>query len=48
MIHARLSPRAEADLEEVLNYVAAKDPEVALGLRNTILNAADLLALHPA
>jgi len=47
MLRARFSPRAVRDLDEVLNYIAADNPDVAERVRRVILNTADFLAEHP-
>ena len=47
MTRARLSPKAEADLEALFDHIATEDPQAALRVRNTILDTADLLAQHP-
>lgn len=47
MIPARLSPRAEQDLEGIRNFIAADNPDAAEQVRLTILNTADLLAGNP-
>jgi toxin ParE1/3/4 len=47
MIRARLSPRAERDLEGICEYVAADNAEAAERVRRTILDTADLLAGNP-
>ena len=44
MIRARLSPRAQLDLEGIWSCIAADDPEAAERVRTTILSTADLLA----
>jgi toxin ParE1/3/4 len=44
---ARLSPRAERDLETVQEFIAADNPEAAARVRATILNTADFLARNP-
>jgi toxin ParE1/3/4 len=46
MLRARFSPRAMRDLDEVFNYIAANNPEVAERVRRVILNTADFLAQH--
>jgi len=48
MMRARLSPRAERDLDEACNYIAANNLDAAIKVRQTILNTADFLALNPA
>ncbi len=45
---ARFSPRAERDLDEIQNYIAADNPDAAAKVRKTILATADFLAQHPA
>jgi len=48
MIRARLSPRAERDLDEICYYIAAGNADAATRVRHTILDIADFLALNPA
>jgi toxin ParE1/3/4 len=48
MIRARLSPRAENDLNEVCKYIAGDNLDAAKQVRQTILNTADFLVLNPA
>lgn len=47
MIRAKLSPRAQSDLEEIHNYIAAESPDAAERVRLTMLDAADLFAQNP-
>ena len=47
MIHARFSPKAERDLEEHTDFIAADDPDEAKRVRHLILNTADFLTQHP-
>ena len=47
MNRAKFSPKAERDLDEVFNFIAADNPGAAEHVRRTILNTADFLALHP-
>lgn len=47
MIQARVSARAERDLEEIYSYIARDNLDAAERVWRTILNTADLLALHP-
>ena len=47
MIQARLSPKAERDLDDHCGHIAAENPKAAERVRRTILNTADLLAQHP-
>ena len=47
MNRAKFSPKAERDLDEVFNFIAADNPGAAERVRRTILNTADFLALHP-
>ena len=47
MIRARLSPRAQRDLEGVCSFIAADNPQAAERVRITILDTADLLAGNP-
>jgi plasmid stabilization system protein ParE len=47
MIPAKLSPKAERDLEEHCRKIAADNPDAAERVRLTILNTADLLARNP-
>lgn len=44
---ARLSPRAEQDLESIHNFIASDNPEAAARVRATILNTADFFARNP-
>ncbi len=44
---ARLSPRAELDLESIHNFIASDNPEAAARVRATILNTADFFARNP-
>ena len=46
MIRARLSPRAQRDLEGIWSFIAADNPEAAGRVRATILSTADLLAAN--
>jgi len=48
MIRARLSPRAERDLEGIREHIAADNLDAAERVRLTILDTADLLAANPA
>lgn len=47
MIHARFSPKAERDLDELCGYIAADNPDASERVRQVILNTADFLAQHP-
>lgn len=47
MIRAKLSPRAEQDLEEIRGHISADNPDAAKRVRSRILDTADLLATHP-
>ena len=47
MIQAKLSPKAERDLDEHCSYIATENPEAAERVRQTILHTADFLAQHP-
>ena len=47
MIRARVSPKAERDLDEHCGHIAGDNPEAAERVRRTILNTADFLAQHP-
>jgi plasmid stabilization system protein ParE len=44
---ARFSSRAERDLNEIIDCLAADNPEAGERVRRLILNTADLLAQHP-
>ena len=46
MRRAKLSPRAERDLDEVCSYISSDNPEAAARVRQTILQIADFLAEH--
>jgi toxin ParE1/3/4 len=46
MNRARFSPKAERDLEAILNYIAADNSEAANRVRRNILDTADLLAQY--
>ena len=48
MIRARFSPRAERDLDEICDYIAADNADAAIKVRQTILDTADFLALNSA
>jgi plasmid stabilization system protein ParE len=41
---ARLSPRAERDLDGIHDFITGDNPEAAARVRATILNTADFLA----
>jgi toxin ParE1/3/4 len=47
MKQARFSPKAEHDLDDIFNFIAADNPEAAQYVRQNILNSADLLAQYP-
>ena len=47
MTQACFSPKAERDLYDHCDFIAADDPEAAQRVRRVILNTADLLAQHP-
>ena len=47
MIPARISKRAERDLEGIHDRIAVHDPEAAQRVRKAILDTADLLAQNP-
>lgn len=47
MIQAKLSPRAQRDLEDICGYIAADNAEAAERVRTAILDAADVLAANP-
>jgi len=47
MIRARFSPRAERDLGDHCNYIAADNLEAAKRVRQVILATADFLVQHP-
>jgi toxin ParE1/3/4 len=44
VISARISRRAERDLEQIRDYIATDDPEAAERVRQAFLDTADLLA----
>jgi toxin ParE1/3/4 len=44
---ARLSKRAQRDLEHVEGHISADNPEAAERVRKALLDTADLLADHP-
>ena len=48
MIRAKLSPRAERDLDGVCDHIAADNPDAGRKFRQTILDTADFLALNSA
>ena len=48
MSHARFSPRAECDLDNISQYIASDNPAAAAQVRRVILATADFLAQHPA
>jgi toxin ParE1/3/4 len=43
-----LTPLAEEDLDEVLSFLAAEDPQAALRLLHKLESAFELLAAYPA
>jgi plasmid stabilization system protein ParE len=47
MIRAKFSPKAEHDLNDISDHIAADNPPAAEVVRRTILGTADLLAQHP-
>jgi len=47
MKQARFSPKAGEDMDEILRFIAADNPEAADRVRETILNTSDFLANHP-
>jgi plasmid stabilization system protein ParE len=47
MSKARLSPKAEQDLDGICDYIAADNPTAADRVRQIILDTADFLAEHP-
>jgi plasmid stabilization system protein ParE len=47
MNRARFSPRAERDLEDIHNFIAADNADAAEHVRRNILNTADFLAHYP-
>jgi len=47
MIRARVSLKAERDLNDIFNHILADNPEAAERVHRTILNTADFLAQHP-
>jgi plasmid stabilization system protein ParE len=44
---ARLSPRAERDLDSIYDFIATDNPDAAARVRATILNTADFLVRNP-
>lgn len=44
---AKLSPKAQNDLENISNQIRADNLEAAQRVRQVILDSADLLAQHP-
>jgi plasmid stabilization system protein ParE len=46
MIRARLSPRAERDVEAICRRIASDDPQAAERVRLTMLGMADFLVQH--
>jgi plasmid stabilization system protein ParE len=48
MTRAKLSPRAQQDLQGICDYIAAERPNAAERVRATILETADLLAQNPS
>ena len=46
MIRAKLSPKAERDLDEHCSHIATDNPDAAARVRQTILHTADFLAQH--
>ena len=47
MICARFSPKAERDLDDIVRFISADNPDTAQRVRATILDVADLLAQNP-
>src|ERR1041384_7770505 len=47
MTRARLSPKAQRDLDSHCSHIASDNPEAAQRVRQTILNTADFLAQYP-
>jgi len=47
MIRARFSPKAERDLDNIVRFISSDNPDAARRVRETILDAADFLALNP-
>jgi plasmid stabilization system protein ParE len=47
MRQARLSPRAESDLDSIHDFIAGDNLDAAARVRATILNTADFLARNP-
>jgi toxin ParE1/3/4 len=47
MNRAKFSPKAERDLGEIFNYIAADNPDAAEHVRRNVLNTADFLAQYP-
>jgi plasmid stabilization system protein ParE len=46
-MRVRYTPRARADLDEIVHYIAIDDPHAAERVRKAIRNAIKLLAAHP-
>lgn len=46
MTLAQFSPKAERDLDDIADYIAADNPDAAARVRQTILLTADFLAEH--
>jgi len=46
VIQAKLGPKAEQDLNELCGCIAAKNPDAATRVRQTILHTFDFLAHH--
>ena len=44
---ARLSPRAERDLDSIHDFIAGDNPDAAARVREAILNTADIFARYP-
>jgi toxin ParE1/3/4 len=47
MNFAKFSPKAERDLDEIFNFIAADNSDAAARVRRMILNTADFLTQHP-
>ena len=43
----RYTPRARADIEEIIQYIAADNPQAAERLRPVIFETIDLVAAYP-
>lgn len=46
-VKLRLSPRAVRDIEDISDYVAARNPTAAHRVRNLLQASLEIVALHP-